>query len=235
MTTVALAWSEGDHLRHAELPLEGAISIGRAPGSAIVLPDPTVSREHAVIRFRDGEFILQNLSRTNPATVEGTAVAEPVALTDRARMMVGTTQLVFHDLAAAVRMSGPVCGHCGRENNAQDRDCWYCGTSLVYASSRVQRRHTAVFRVVTPGGEAHDVYRGEAFFVRPDGSAQVARAEQVPDGVPIVAAEDGGPILRLPAGEAAPLSAGAPAEPSRPLSTGDEVQLGAGRFLILVA
>lgn len=45
--------------------------LGRAPGCDIVLNDPTVSRRHARLRFRDGNWVLQDLRSTN-----GTALNE---------------------------------------------------------------------------------------------------------------------------------------------------------------
>lgn len=48
------------------------ISIGRSPESVIVIPDPTVSRHHAVIERRDGGLVLRDLGSTN-----GTYVYDP--------------------------------------------------------------------------------------------------------------------------------------------------------------
>ena len=48
------------------------ITIGRSPESVIVIPDPTVSRHHAVIERRDGRLVLRDLGSTN-----GTYVYDP--------------------------------------------------------------------------------------------------------------------------------------------------------------
>jgi hypothetical protein len=48
------------------------ITIGRSPESVIVIPDPTVSRRHAVIERVDGKIVLRDLGSTN-----GTYVYSP--------------------------------------------------------------------------------------------------------------------------------------------------------------
>jgi len=41
------------------------VSIGRSPENVIILPDPTVSRKHAVIRVEDNKLVLEDLGSTN--------------------------------------------------------------------------------------------------------------------------------------------------------------------------
>ena len=41
------------------------VSIGRSPENVIILPDPTVSRRHAVIKTEDGKLVLEDLGSTN--------------------------------------------------------------------------------------------------------------------------------------------------------------------------
>jgi hypothetical protein len=41
------------------------ITLGRSPESVIVIPDPTVSRRHAVIEQRSGKIVLRDLGSTN--------------------------------------------------------------------------------------------------------------------------------------------------------------------------
>jgi len=48
------------------------ITIGRSPESVIVIPDPTVSRRHAVVEKQDGRIVLRDLGSTN-----GTYVYDP--------------------------------------------------------------------------------------------------------------------------------------------------------------
>ncbi|MBV9819562.1 MAG: FHA domain-containing protein [Solirubrobacterales bacterium] len=43
--------------------------VGRHPACDVVLHDPTVSRRHARLRFRDGHWVLQDLDSTNGSRV----------------------------------------------------------------------------------------------------------------------------------------------------------------------
>lgn len=52
-------------------PDMGAIGIGRDAGQAIVLDEPSVSDRHAQIEYRQGAFMLSDLSSTNGTWVNG--------------------------------------------------------------------------------------------------------------------------------------------------------------------
>ena len=55
----------------------GELRIGRDPSVChIVLSDPSVSREHALIRTRGGRVVLRNLSGTNRTWLNGRPVEE---------------------------------------------------------------------------------------------------------------------------------------------------------------
>ncbi|MFN8637871.1 MAG: FHA domain-containing protein [Dehalococcoidia bacterium] len=45
--------------------------IGRDPSSTIAIPDPYVSRQHARLDFRDGEWWIEDLRSANGTLVEG--------------------------------------------------------------------------------------------------------------------------------------------------------------------
>ena len=47
------------------------VLIGRHLGCDVVLDDPSVSRRHALLRFRDGSWILRDLESTNGTRVNG--------------------------------------------------------------------------------------------------------------------------------------------------------------------
>jgi len=49
----------------ASFELAGGMTIGRDPGNGIVVPDPSVSGEHAVIRLQGRTWILRDLGSTN--------------------------------------------------------------------------------------------------------------------------------------------------------------------------
>ena len=48
--------------------------LGRHPRCDVVLSDPTVSRRHAQLTFRDGVWVIQDLVSTNGTTVNGVPI-----------------------------------------------------------------------------------------------------------------------------------------------------------------
>jgi hypothetical protein len=50
------------------------LALGRDPACEVVLSDPTVSRRHAQLHFRDGRWILQDLGSRNGTIVNGVRV-----------------------------------------------------------------------------------------------------------------------------------------------------------------
>lgn len=81
--------------------VDGETNVGRAGDSEIALSDDSISRAHARIRRRDGQWTLWDLDSTNGTWVETGAgrerVEAPVALSDGDRITFGTveTQFVF--------------------------------------------------------------------------------------------------------------------------------------------
>lgn len=71
--------------------------IGRAPSSDIYIDDRTVSRQHAVLIWReeDSKFVLYDLLSTNFTMVNGVVVKEPVVLNNHDRITIGRIQLSF--------------------------------------------------------------------------------------------------------------------------------------------
>ncbi len=67
---------EGDD-KGVEIPLGERLVLGRkASGDCWRLSDPYISREHAVIRREDDEYLLKNLSGTNGTKVNGVEIDE---------------------------------------------------------------------------------------------------------------------------------------------------------------
>jgi hypothetical protein len=79
------------------------ITFGRLEGPPyrhVQLREPTVSRQHARMTLRDGQWHLENLSRTNPVVVNGSALTgqgSSVALTNGDRVEMG--EVIFRFLA----------------------------------------------------------------------------------------------------------------------------------------
>ena len=74
---VRSAWREPRTPRLV-LPLHGIVVIGRSRRCACVLGDPTVSRQHAVIRHSDGAWWLSDLGSMNGTYVNGSRIVDDV-------------------------------------------------------------------------------------------------------------------------------------------------------------
>jgi len=71
------------------------VTLGRKDGNDVVIDDPMVSREHAVIeRRRDDSLVVRDLGSTNPVQLNERPVTE-AALVDGDRLLFGSTTLVF--------------------------------------------------------------------------------------------------------------------------------------------
>lgn len=76
------------------------ITFGRKPGKPythVQIKQPTVSAEQAKILVKDGTYILENFSKTNPTTVNGEEVPEGgQVLKEGDRLEMGEVSFVFH-------------------------------------------------------------------------------------------------------------------------------------------
>lgn len=91
---------EGEEIRFFGRPDEPVqMMFGRAPGEGegtVHLKQKTVSRTHAVIRLRHDEWLLENLSMTNPTVLNGeTLGAKEKLLSDGDRIEMGEVVFVF--------------------------------------------------------------------------------------------------------------------------------------------
>ena len=68
--------------------------IGRSVEADLNLQDPLVSRKHCVIEKRDNEFLVRNVSTTNPLLLNEVAIAEKRLYTGD-QLKIGTTMLAF--------------------------------------------------------------------------------------------------------------------------------------------
>ena len=79
-----------------EYPIsENGVSIGRSREVDILLHDTKVSREHAEIRFEDGDFIFIDNQPTNPSYINGQIYRSPQVLKDGDELLIGVTKLIF--------------------------------------------------------------------------------------------------------------------------------------------
>jgi putative peptide zinc metalloprotease protein len=76
------------------VPLVADVTVGRAPGSTVVLSDPSVSRLHARISPGNGEgAVLEDAGSSHGTFVDGVRVTGPVPLRDGALIRIGDSEL----------------------------------------------------------------------------------------------------------------------------------------------
>src|SRR6266545_741079 len=73
----ALRWerSKGAPIDYDVWP-ERPVTIGREPTNKIPIDSPFVSKEHAVLQFTDGRYILQDLNSANGTRVNGETITK---------------------------------------------------------------------------------------------------------------------------------------------------------------
>ncbi len=73
----------------------GEYILGRYPTNDIVLPDPYISRRHARIFFRDGEWYIEDLNSTNGTIVDNEDIKGkgPKKISNNTEIVVGLTIL----------------------------------------------------------------------------------------------------------------------------------------------
>lgn len=79
-----ITWNDPETGQTREFVLiEGATAtIGRSPHNEIAIPERHVSREHAVINFRDGIFMITDLNSANGTFVNDRQLTDPFPLAD---------------------------------------------------------------------------------------------------------------------------------------------------------
>ena len=77
----------------------GTVSVGRGIENDIVLDDATVSRSHATIAFRDGEYYIEDVGSMSGTMVEGLP-AISTALASGVTLKMGEAEMVFMQTGA---------------------------------------------------------------------------------------------------------------------------------------
>jgi hypothetical protein len=70
-------------------------AIGRTQGNDVVLPDPTVSRHHARLSFRNGQWYLEDLNSSNGTYVNNVRINRPAPLMEGDELRFGDELLDF--------------------------------------------------------------------------------------------------------------------------------------------
>ena len=219
MTTVALSWLDDGRIRVAELPSSRRSLVSRSADADVTIPHPTVSRPHLAIGPGSSGYLVEHLSRTNPTRINGSPVHGPTPLSDGDAIVIGTVSATFHDLAAGDRRQGPVCHNCHRENDASQRDCWFCGTSLVNAPTTIRMPRPVLCRILGPNGAHADLYEGMVLVLSPEGNVTATRKEGAPDPRTAHVELREGQAMFVPPNE------GGSAVAAQPIATGDEFSI----------
>jgi adenylate cyclase len=88
----------------------GAV-IGRAPGNVIVLPDPKVSKEHAVLSSDQQGWMIRDLGSVNGTYVNGQKIAVVSRLRHGDEIGMGSSRLVFLQEEVTAESSGALGHH----------------------------------------------------------------------------------------------------------------------------
>jgi DNA-binding winged helix-turn-helix (wHTH) protein len=89
-----------------EISLSGGDNVlGRSPDVAIFVDDVAASRQHANISINENGAILEDLGSKNGTSLNGLRINSPMMLTDGARVVIGSTTLIFRafDVPATTR------------------------------------------------------------------------------------------------------------------------------------
>lgn len=79
--------------RGHSFPLKEMTTIGRSPGNVLVIEDPFVSAEHALISVRDGNLWIEDLGSTNGTFVNRRQIAVPTLIQPGDVIQVGQAKL----------------------------------------------------------------------------------------------------------------------------------------------
>lgn len=141
-----LRWELGGHA-HDETVLSGEpVTIGRDGSAAIVIPSPTVSRQHARIAEKGGRFVITDATAgRNPITVNQRALAGERYLSPGDVIKLGAVTVVVTAVQGATPQRSGIsalrpgrlvtCSTCHREVDGSLQDCPWCGTALVNAET----------------------------------------------------------------------------------------------------
>ncbi len=76
-----------------EVPF-GTTIIGRQQGNGVVLHDPKASRQHAVIKFEEDKYVIEDLGSSNGTYVFGKKITRAI-ITPDTTIQIGNSTLVF--------------------------------------------------------------------------------------------------------------------------------------------
>ncbi len=94
-----LVWQKNTGVRQEFILHDNATtSLGREPGNDIVLPTKNISKQHAIIFWKENQFAIADQGSTNGTIVNGVKIKEQTFLKDGDRIEVGDFVLSFYYL-----------------------------------------------------------------------------------------------------------------------------------------
>ncbi len=98
------------HVANQQIGVElrdGVYRFGRQKPADIVVPDPTVSSNHAELQIRGDDWFLRDLGSTNGTFVNDEQVRAATKITDRDRLRIGSVHVTVERVAAVVAEPQP--------------------------------------------------------------------------------------------------------------------------------
>lgn len=148
MSELTLMWKDNGHSHEKVVTAEHACIIGRSSDCDITVSEPTVSRKHALLFFKDKQGFVRNLSKTNPVLVHGPTGDVTLGHNEEAEL---NTIAVLHLGQLTVDISigegshsqhGDKkvdlkirCANCSRLVDDHWQDCPWCGAALAGGDS----------------------------------------------------------------------------------------------------
>ena len=77
------------------LHAKARITIGRSTDNEIALNHQTISRQHAIIKYKDDKFVIEDLKSTNGTFVNSERISSTYTLKDNDVIFIGNTKMVF--------------------------------------------------------------------------------------------------------------------------------------------
>jgi transcriptional regulator with PAS, ATPase and Fis domain len=142
-TELWLTVVEAKESRMMPLPESGDLRIGRAEDSDIILENPSVSRNHAVLKIRNREVSVMDMGSANGTRVGGRRLPQdgegPVP--PGVAILIGGASLVIHQLASSATFEKP-----GREGNSAVRE-------VIMASEHIRALKSGKHAPASPYGD----------------------------------------------------------------------------------
>jgi DNA-binding winged helix-turn-helix (wHTH) protein len=133
-----LLWMDGEEIKGRWPLAKPAITIGRWENNDVVVDDRWVSRNHARIRRKGEQYVLEDLASRNGTLVNGRRIAEQTALADGDRIQVAPlVELVFVDYGSTAPLPSE-SRPSGLELDPRARQVWVQGRLLDPPLSHAQ-------------------------------------------------------------------------------------------------